>query len=278
MADTGAGFSAALTRDVRVGVWLARARVRGELQYRTSFALVVASQLLVTVGDLVAIVALFSKAGQIGGWTRSQVIVLYGVTTTAFALADLAASGVDLVADWVREGRFDRLLVRPAGALAQLAGHEFQLRRLGRLPQPVVTLIVGLSMAGVHPTPRNLVLLVAAIVGAAVLFVALFVLTSSLAFWSPDSDEVANAFTYGGQHASQYPADLFGNWLRRWLFTLVPTGFVCYAPVMVVVGAPNALGLPVWVSYVGPLAAVPFALVAAAAWRSGTRHHTSTGS
>ena len=276
MADPGA--LVAVRRDLRVGVLLARARVRSELQYRTSFALLAATQLVTAGGELVAIVALFSKTSEIGGWTRSQVIVLYGATTVAFAVADVLSAGVDLVADWVREGRFDRLLVRPAGALAQMAGHEFQLRRLGRLPLPVATLVIGLATAHVRLSVRNVALLAGAIVGSTVLFVALFVLTSCLAFWSPDSDEVANAFTYGGHTASHYPANLFGDWLRRWLFSLVPMGFVCYAPVMVVVGAPNALGLASWVPSVGPLVALPFALVAAAAWRTGVRHHTSTGS
>jgi ABC-2 type transport system permease protein len=268
----------AVHRDVRAALLLARARVRGELQYRTSFALLAAAQLFVTVSDLVAILAIFTKVPTLGGWSRDQVVVLYGVTTTAFALADVTASGVSLVAEWVRAGRFDRLLLRPAGALAQLLGQEFQLRRVGRLPQPLVALAAGLVLADVRPSARNVVLLAGAVAGAWLLFVALFVLTSSLAFWSPDTEEVAAAFTFGGMTASQYPANLFGDWLRRWLFSIVPTGFVCYAPVMTVVGAPDPLALPGWVAFAGPLAAVPFAVAAAAAWRAGTRHHTSTGS
>ena len=273
-----AGVAVALRRDLGLGARFARARARSELQYRTSFALLSLAQVAALLTDLVAILALFSKVPAIGGWRREQVLVLYAVTTTAFALANAVASPVDYLAEWVRTGRFDRLLLRPAGPLAQLAGMEFQLRRLAALPPAVVTLVVAGSLGHVPLTVRSLALLTLAVLGSATLFGALFVATASLAFWSPDSDEVANAFTYGGQLAAQYPAHVYADWLRRWMFSLVPVGLAAYAPVMAAVGAPNPLGLPAWLEATGPLVALPFLFLAALAWRTGTRRYASTGS
>lgn len=273
-----AGVVGAVRRDLRVAGLLARARVRSELQYRTSFGIFLFAQLVATVTDLVAIAAIFSKVDALGGWSRAQVLLLYGVTVTGFALADLTVSSVDLVADWVRAGRYDRLLLRPAGPLAQLVGHEFQLRRLGRVVLPIAALMVGAASADVGADARSIGLLALAVAGSGLVFASLFVLTACLAFWSPDAEEVASAFTYGGQLASQYPTSVYDVWVRRWLFSVVPVGLASYAPVRAVVGAPNPLDLAGWVAWVGPFVALPVAALSASVWRLGNRRYASTGS
>ena len=278
MADPTTVGTGPLRRDLRVLWVLAAGRVRSEMQYRSSFVTMLMAELTATVVDLVGIIALFSKIHSLGGWTRDQVLVGYGITTTAFALADAFGSAVSLLAEWVRVGRFDRLLVRPAGSLVQLLGHEFQLRRFGKLLQPVVTLLVAWHLARVGSAPGRIALAVAAVVGSALVLGAVFVTTASVSFWSPGTDEVANAFTYGGELAGQYPSHVFGPWLRRWLFTVVPVGLSSYAPTIAILGAPNPLGLPHWLQLAGPLVFVPAVAVASLVWRAGTRHYESTGS
>jgi ABC-2 type transport system permease protein len=248
------------------------------MQYRASFALFLVSQVALTALDLVAILAVFSKVDALGGWSRTQVIVLYGLSSTGFGLADVVISPVELTAQWVRLGTFDRLLLRPAGSLAQLLGHEFELRRIGRMLQPGVALAVGLGLAHVRLTIAHIVLLVGAIAGSAVLFGALFVLTSAIAFWTPNTQEVANAFTYGSNTAATYPAHIFAEWLRRFLLGVVPVALTAYGPVLVVLDAPNPLHLPRPLLAAGPLVAIPFIGLAAGAWRLGNRHYCSTGS
>ena len=72
----------------------------------------------------------------------------------------------------------------------------------------------------------------------------------------------ANAFTYGGSQATQYPLDVLGDWLRR-LFTFVfPLAFVAYLPASEIVGKPTPLGLPDWTVWASPLVAVLAAAVA----------------
>ena len=265
-------------RDLGVLAVLARGRVRSEMQYRTSFVTLLAGELSSTLVDIAGILALFSKVHSLGGWTRNQVLVGYAITSTSFAIADALVSPIALLPEWVRLGRFDRLMVRPAGSLAQMLGHEFQLRRFGKLFQPITTLLIVWHLSGIGLAPWRLALATLAIVGSTTMFAALYVATASVSFWSPSTDEVSAAFTYGGEFAGQYPTHVFGTWLRRWLFMIVPVGLTSYAPVVAILGAPNPLGLPRWLQVLGPLAAVPAVLAAAAIWRAGTRHYTSTGS
>ena len=255
------------------------ARVRSELKYRTSFLTSVLAQALVTFADCVVILALFGRVPSLGGWDRGEVLVLYACSVMSFGLADAVVSPIEQTATYVREGTFDRLLVRPASVLGQILGDEFRLRDTGRLVQASLVLAVTLaSGAAVVPSvPRGLFLVPTVLCGA-ITFGGLFVAVNTVAFWFPGSKEVGNAFTYGGETVAHYPTHMFQPWFRRFVFFVVPVGVVTYMPGIFVLDAPNPLGIPVWVQILSPLVFVPVCGVAALVWRLGLRRYESTGS
>ena len=126
---------------------LVGARVRSDLQYRTSFWMFFAGQFLVTFGDFVAIAILFSQVDQLAGWSLAEVAFLYGLTGVSFALADLAISQVESVGERIKLGNFDLLLIRPLGSLFQLAADDFALRRLGNVLQAAVVLTIAIMVS-----------------------------------------------------------------------------------------------------------------------------------
>jgi ABC-2 type transport system permease protein len=116
------------------------------------------------------------------------------------------------------------------------------------------------------------------IAAGTVIFGAVWVATSAVAFWTVESQEMGNAFTYGGSQATQYPMDVLGDWLKH-LFTFVfPLAFVAYLPASEIAGKAVPLGLPGWAVWASPLAAALAAVAARGIWRSAIRHHQSTGS
>ncbi len=264
--------------ELRIAGHLIWAKIRSEAQYPASLIAHLIAQVLVLGLDLLAIWALFLRVHALGGWTRGQVLGLYAISGTAFGIGDLFVSAVERTAEHVRLGTFDRFLLRPAGTLIQLLANEFELRRLGRLIQPVVVLVLVLTSVAVDWTPAHIALCAAMIVGATTMYSAIWVSTAALAFWIPSTQEFANAFTYGGQYASQYPISIMGEWMRRILLTAIPLGLVAYVPGIELFGAANPMGIARWMSFVAPFAGVPVALAAGLLWRAGTRHYRSTGS
>ena len=258
---------------------LARARVRSELKYRTSFASSMLAQALVTFADCVVILALFGRVDTLGGWDRGQVLVLYSCSVLSFGLADAIVSPIEQTAVYVREGTFDRLLVRPASVLGQMLGGEFRLRDIGRILQASVVLAVTLATGtAVLPSVPRALFLVPTVVGGAVTFGALFVVVNTLPFWFPGSREAGNAFTYGGETVAHYPTHMFQPWFRRIALYVVPVGVLSYVPGIFVLDAPNPLGIPEWLQLLSPLVFLPVCAAAAFAWRRGLRRYESTGS
>lgn len=252
--------------------------MRSQLAYPVSFALDAASQALAQGIELVVILVVFGQVHTLGGFSRDEVLLLYGLSGIAFGLADLAVGQLDDLARWIRTGEFDVLLTRPLGALAQLATSDLQLRRLGRSAVGLVVLVVVVVGAGIAPTPGNLALLVTTpLVGAAIIG-SIFVVTCSISFWVVEGKEVANAFTYSSTLTTAYPITVFGPGLRQVLCFAVPGAFVAYFPVLALLDRPDPLGLPHALRYASPLVAAAAVGVAALVWRTAVRRYQGAGS
>src|SRR5262249_8869791 len=99
-------------------------------------------------------------------------------------------------------------------------------------------------------------------------------LQATSAFWTIETLEVWNTFTYGGNYASQYPMAIYRRWFR-WFFTaIVPLACTAYLPATAIL---DRAPLDV-VHALAPAAGVIFLALSLAAWRLGLRKHASTGS
>lgn len=263
-----------------LGVWrhLVGARIRADWQYRTSFFLFLLSQTVIATMDLAVVASIFSQVDSLAGWSGVEVALLFGLSGVPFGLADLTISQVETASSHIKAGTFDLFLLRPLPALLHLSASEFALRRLGRVVQPLVVLVVALVLAPIHWNLETVALLAVTLVSGTLIFGSVWVVTSSISFWTVESQEVANAFTYGGSLATSYPFDILGSWLRRILTFLVPLAFVAYLPAARLIGRDEPLGLPNGIAWATPVVALASVLVARAVWTLAVRHHRSTGS
>jgi ABC-2 type transport system permease protein len=267
-----------LANAARIYGVLAGARLRSDLQYRVNFVLFTAGQFFINVLDFVAILIVFSNVKQLAGWSVGEVAFLYGLSNLAFALADLFVSAVENVQSHVKLGTFDRFLLRPASPLVQVIADEFSLRRIGKVIEGAIIFAVGCGAASIDWNLARVGVTVMALVCGSVIFSALWVFTTCVAFWWVDGREAANAFTYGGGFTAQYPIAVYGSVLRRILAFTVPVAFVNYFPAVYVLGRDDRLGFPSWIHFASPLVALAACIVAGAMWQTGVRHYRSTGS
>ena len=267
-----------LVAGVRLYLRLIAARIRSDWQYRVSFLTFLTGQALVTALDFVTIVLLLRLVPSLGGWQPAQVAFLYGLASVPFALADLLVSPVERVSRYVRDGEFDRLLLRPVPAIVQVSALEFELRRIGKLVPSLAVLVWAVPAVGADWTAPRLALIGLAVVCGALIYSALWILTAAVSFWVIATQEATYAATYGGQFANQYPLHLYRGWIRAVLGWIIPLAFVAYVPAVTLLEAPNPLGLPRWLALgSAPVAAAALAL-SLWVWRVGIRHYQSTGS
>lgn len=264
--------------DLRTAGRIAGSRIRSQMQYRASFALQIFGNFIINFAELFALVIMFQHFHALGGWDVREVIFLYGLSATMFGLAHLLGSGLDGFEVQMKQGEFDRILTRPMPSFLQAAVTDFSVRYAGQFLQGVLLLAYAIIALSVHWTLAKVLLLALSILSGVAVFVALFAIEAILCFWTVESTEAVNAFTYGGSDLVQYPLNIFDQWLRRLFLWIIPLGFVSYFPAVAILGKHDPLGFPTWTGFAAPIAAALFALATGWLWGFGVRHYRSTGS
>lgn len=252
--------------------------IRSQLQYRASFVMAALGSFLHTVTELAAIWALFDRFGEVRGWRLPEIALFYAMISITMALCDAVSRGFDRFASTIKAGDFDRILLRPRSTILQLLGQDITIRRIGRFAQGILVLGYAIAAGTIDWTIARAVLLVASIGSGVCVLLGLLVLQATTAFWTIESLEVWNAFTYGGMTMSQYPLAIYRSWFRKLFTYVIPFGCVSYYPGMTILGHPDPFGTPAIVGWISPLAGPVFLAICLQVWRLGVRHYRSTGS
>ena len=252
-------------------------RLRSQLQYRTSFAFDVVQSMLTTAAGYVEVLAVFSNVSVLGDLDLRAALLVYGLATLGFGIANCVVGQLDTIPDYIRTGTLEVFLVRPQPVLAQIVTSDVQLRRLGSAVVGAGTVALALVVNRIDWTPSHVALLVLAPLTGALLFAALFVAAGALQFWLVDAAEVTSSFTYGANYAAEFSSAVFPVPLRLLFAFAVPASFTAYLPTAAVLGLPGPAWVPGWLGWATPAAAVLACSLALLFWRRGLRHYSGAG-
>jgi len=254
-------------------------RIRSQMQYRLSFVFDALGSMFGTLIEFISLAAVFTRFGNIGGWTLGEVAFLYGLAEMSFATMDMIFSGFDpdFFSLQIQRGALDQMLLRPVHLPLQVFGSEFVLRRLGRIGNGLAVFALSLSLTSITWTPAKLLYLPVVWISTVAFFGGLFVAGATLSFWTVQSIEAVNIFTYGGVTMMSYPLPVYGEWMRRFFTFVVPAALMIYYPALFFLDKPDPLGLPPVMPFLAPLAGFAVLAAAFAFWRIGLQKYTSTG-
>jgi len=241
---------------------LIRAQLRSQMQYRVSFLLALIGSFAVNIAEFALLLVLFTRVPLIAGWSLGEVALLYGLSGTSFAVAEMVAAALDAFQVHIVKGTFDRILVRPRGALFQVLTEDFALRRIGRVGQGLLVLVVAGQMVSIRWSPDKVAVLAGALVCGTVIYFSIFVLGAAFCFWTTEGKEATHVFTYGGDALATYPLDIYEGWLRRFFTFVVPLAFVNYQPALYLLDRADPLGLPPITRLLSPVASLFMAVLA----------------
>ncbi len=268
----------ALDRTVRMYALLAWTWVRAAARYPVSMVLLSLGTAAVGALDLAGILLMFAHAPVIAGFTGVEVVFLYGTSVLSFAIADLLLGTTERLGLHIRRGSLDAMLVRPVSPLIQVATEDFSPRRLGKLLPGAAVLAVVLPRLGAPWDAGRIAMVPLMVLCGIGIFAGLWVLTASLHFALIEGHAATKSVTHGGAFLTQYPMSVFARDFVRGVTFVVPLAFVNWQPALYVLDRPDPLGLPSWLRFASPVAAVLVCAAAALAWWAGLRHYRSTGS
>ncbi len=246
--------------------------VKTMFQYRLNLLLNIIGQ-IANVGFMFAGIALlFARFGKLDDWNFGEVALCYAITISAWSLTECFARGFDVFQGYIRQGTFDRVLLRPRSTILQVLGSNFEVTRLAKLIWAGVILAIAISYAAVTWSALKIITVGLMIFCGVFIFSGIFILGATVCFWTTDGLEFINIFTDGGRELSSYPLTIYSKWLRRFFTFIIPFGCFNYLPLLYITGrADNPLYALI------PLVGVVFIIPCLIVWRIGVRHYVSTG-
>jgi ABC-2 type transport system permease protein len=222
------------------------AQMRSQLQYRVSFLLDVFSTAFFTITEFGALALVLNRFKTIDGWTLAEIGFLYGLVELSFGLMDMLFAGFDptFFGQGVRKGTFDQFLLRPVPIIWQVLSSDLTLRRIGRIVLGIVIFVVALRFNDIDWTLAKIVYLPFVIAGMVLFFGGLFMIGSSITFWTVEAIEAMNILTYGGSFLISYPMSIYQEWLRRIFTFVIPAIFLNYYPALYFLDKPDPFSFP----------------------------------
>jgi len=173
----------------------------------------------------------------------------------------------------IRNGEFDRIMVRPRNEIFQVLASRIELTRAGRFIQAVIVFAYAIPTSRITWTFDKIITLILMIISGTIIFSGLFLIYAALCFFTTEGLEFINIFTDGGREFGRYPLSIYGEEVLKFFTYVVPLALFQYYPLLYLTGrSQNILYMFL------PVLGVVFILPCYGLWRIGVRHYKSTGS
>lgn len=243
-----------------------------EAEYRANFAVGV---LVGAIGLGLAVLTfgiLYSYTDDVAGWSRAEALMLVGIFRVVQALIELAiARNMWNVADAVRTGEMDYLLVRPVSSQFLATLRVLNLAEGVNALAGLALVVWAGNLAGVRWQVAQVAAAVVLALCGLVLLYSCWCFLVTFAFWFGAGPLESVFLWFIG--AGQYPVSFFKGWVRVFFTFVFPVAFAATFPAEALLGRldPRTLALGVALAALALIGANRF-------WNYGVRHYSSASS
>lgn len=248
------------------------------IEYRVNFVMWFAFTIVYHGVALAALYVTMRQFPSMNGWDFREMFFLYALWMTGHELHNTLFFTIVSVPEYVREGRFDRFLVRPLDTLFQVLTVPQQIFPDG-LVLAVGTLAAATVAVGVKVDAAFVLLLPAIVAGGALIDLGISLAVATASFWFVRVDTLRWVVMSLEQDFTRYPISIYTRGVRIVLSFVFPFAFMNYFPATYFLQkSESALHLNPAVGLLTPAIGLAWVAAAYAFWRIGLRHYQGTGS
>jgi ABC-2 type transport system permease protein len=248
--------------------------LKTRLAYRVDFLIDISANVFSMAVQLSILTAIFSKITALHGWSFEQVLFIYGFSLLPLGLFNIVSINIYRFSErYIVEGNFDRVLLRPVNALAQVLFESFNVSALNELLLGGGIMVYAATRMDLAFGAVDAVALVVLASTASLVYTGVFLGLTSVSFWVEDRMGLAPP-VYNVIRFSRYPITIFSPLVRLFLTFVLPFAWVAFYPATHFLGSPEFQRFAFFTPVVG---IVLFGL-AYTVWSRGVRRYASTGS
>lgn len=244
------------------------------MEYKIDFMTGAVSFLIEQAVGIGFIFIIFSQIPHLAGFSFEQIVFIYGFSLLPKGLDHLFTDNLWALSSFIiRRGDFDKYLTRPLNPLFYVIAENFQIDAIGELLLGTVLVCTSAFNAGLTVTPISVIIFIAVIPFASLIYTSIKIAASAIAFWTKQSFQILKVF-YMGNEFAKYPTTIYSSFIKTVITYIVPFAFTGYYPAMYFLTGENLLfniGITIAVSIV-------FMTIAILIWNKGIKAYESAGS
>lgn len=264
--------------EIRVVLQSLKMSVHTRMQYRAESLANTLAVFIRESANIIAIYLALLKFDQINGWNVNEMLFLYSILFLTYAFVVSLFADLRQFSDTIREGRFDRLLVRPRGLLLQLILNNADLiASVGHGTLGILLFVISAGKVGIHWNFFTVLYYIAAIISGILIQGGIFIIFSALCFYFVETNSVRSLFYWNMRKFAGYPISIYHKVIQVILIYVVPFAFVNYFPAQFLLRKADMANYPEAYIYIAPVVGVVVYAAAYLFWRVSVRRYYSTG-
>ena len=248
--------------------------VKMRLAYRMDFfvdTLAVSFSMLI---QLAVLTTLFSKVKALEGWSFEQVLFIYAFSLLPLGIFNIVSVNLYRFSDnYIIQGKFDRVLLRPVGTLAQVVFESFNVSGLNEILIGIAIMTYSGMKLGLDFGVQEILTLAILAPSSALVYMGVFLAITSVSFWHEDRMGLAPP-VYNIIRFSRYPITIYSLPVRILLTFVLPFAWVAFFPATWFLGSAEFGRLALLTPLVGLVVFGGSVLI----WQRGVHNYASTGS
>lgn len=218
------------------------------------------------------------KFDNLNGWDMYEMLFLFSLLFLTYGILIIFFTGLRDFSSIVRNGNFDRFILRPRGLLFQLIlCNADWFAAIGHGGLGIVLFVVSATKVGIQWNAVNIIYYIFAVAGSVLIQGAIFLFLGTLNIYLIETGSLKSLLYSNGRKFAGYPISIFNKFIQACMIYVVPFAFVNYFPAQFLLRKEDMNQYPEIYMYLTPFVGVGLYLLAYVFWRYSIKHYKSTG-
>lgn len=255
-----------------------RTIMKSWFQYKVDAVLRSLAVFLREATGIIVIYFTLLKFDSLNGWDIYELLFLFSLLFLTYGILIVFFTGLRDFGKTVRDGGFDRFILRPRGLLFQLIfSNADWFAAIGHGGLGVVLFVLSAGNAGIVWSASSIVYYIAAVIGGVLIQGAIFLFLASLNIYLLETSSLKNLLYWNMRKFAGYPISIFHKAIQFCMIYVVPFAFVNYFPAQYLLRKEDMAGYPAVYMYLTPVVGICLYLASYGFWRCSIRFYKSSG-
>jgi ABC-2 type transport system permease protein len=247
-------------------------------QYRVDAFLRSLAVFLREATGIIVIYFTLLKFDTLSGWNIYEMLFLFSLLFLTYGIMIIFFTGLRDFGKTVRDGSFDRFMLRPRGLLFQiLFANADWFAAIGHGGLGITLFILSAGKVGIHWSGVSIGYYLITVAGGVLIQGAVFLFIATLNIYLLQTDSLKEMLYWDMRKFAGYPISIFNKFIQNLMIYVMPFAFVNYFPAQYFLRKEDMSAYPEVYIYLTPVVGIAMYILAYLFWRYSIRFYKSSG-